>query len=213
MTRSRRPGRPSSSRPTVEVGLLRGPTSAGTATRRRDVHGDERDEGSSYGTTFIESRGYWNEFWDALLDLDEDFFEAYTRFLVGAVEVGPARPEDQGVRLHRGRRRSDAPVRPGDPAAHQAGAWLRRNRGGDHGGARADGDPRHPRVQHRRADPRRGARGGRTADRRRALGAPAGDQGRLHREARLLEPVLGRDADGSTPSSSRPTRSSRRCHG
>ena len=29
---------------------------------------------------FIDARGYWNEFWDALLDLDEDFFEAYTRF-------------------------------------------------------------------------------------------------------------------------------------
>ena len=38
---------------------------------------------------------------------------------------------------------------------------LRRDGAGDHGGARADGDARHPRLQHRRADPRRGARGGR----------------------------------------------------
>ena len=26
---------------------------------------------------FIEARGYWNEFWDGLLMLDADFFEAY----------------------------------------------------------------------------------------------------------------------------------------
>ena len=29
---------------------------------------------------FIESRGYWNPFWDSLLDADEDFFAAYTDF-------------------------------------------------------------------------------------------------------------------------------------
>ena len=29
---------------------------------------------------FTEERGYWAEFWDGLLTLDEDFFEAYLQF-------------------------------------------------------------------------------------------------------------------------------------
>ena len=29
---------------------------------------------------FIEERGYWATFWDGLLTLDEDFFEAYLQF-------------------------------------------------------------------------------------------------------------------------------------
>jgi alkylhydroperoxidase/carboxymuconolactone decarboxylase family protein YurZ len=29
---------------------------------------------------FIDARGYWNEFWDGLLKLDPDFFEAYLQF-------------------------------------------------------------------------------------------------------------------------------------
>jgi alkylhydroperoxidase/carboxymuconolactone decarboxylase family protein YurZ len=29
---------------------------------------------------FIEGRGYWNEFWDGLLVLDVEFFEAYLQF-------------------------------------------------------------------------------------------------------------------------------------
>lgn len=29
---------------------------------------------------FIEERGYWNEFWEGLLSLDEEFFEAYLNF-------------------------------------------------------------------------------------------------------------------------------------
>src|SRR5581483_6401994 len=42
---------------------------------------------------FIESRGYWNEFWDALLDLDEDFFEAYTQFSSVPWRSGPLDPK------------------------------------------------------------------------------------------------------------------------
>ena len=30
--------------------------------------------------TFIADRGYWNEFWDGLLTLDPEFFEAYLQF-------------------------------------------------------------------------------------------------------------------------------------
>ena len=106
-----------------------------------------------------------------------------------------ARPEDQGVRLHRGRRGCDAPVRARHPPARQAGARARGDRRGDHGGAGAHRDARHPRMQHRGADPRRGARGGGPADRRDALGASARAEGRLRREARLLAPVLERDPD------------------
>jgi alkylhydroperoxidase/carboxymuconolactone decarboxylase family protein YurZ len=29
---------------------------------------------------FVEARGYWNPFWDGLLTLDPDFFEAYLNF-------------------------------------------------------------------------------------------------------------------------------------
>jgi alkylhydroperoxidase/carboxymuconolactone decarboxylase family protein YurZ len=43
--------------------------SAPTSERKKQL----RDE-------FIEARGYWNEFWDNLLELDEDFFRAYTEF-------------------------------------------------------------------------------------------------------------------------------------
>ena len=42
---------------------------------------------------FIEARGYWNEFWDSLLELDEDFFEAYTRFSSVPWKQGPLEPK------------------------------------------------------------------------------------------------------------------------
>ena len=42
---------------------------------------------------FIDSRGYWNEFWDSLLGLDEDFFEAYTHFSSVPWKSGPLEPK------------------------------------------------------------------------------------------------------------------------
>jgi alkylhydroperoxidase/carboxymuconolactone decarboxylase family protein YurZ len=39
---------------------------------------DERRE--ALKTDFEAKRGYWHEFWDGLLELDPDFFEAYGRF-------------------------------------------------------------------------------------------------------------------------------------
>jgi alkylhydroperoxidase/carboxymuconolactone decarboxylase family protein YurZ len=42
---------------------------------------------------FIDSRGYWNEFWNGLLELDEDFFEAYTRFSSVPWRSGPLEPK------------------------------------------------------------------------------------------------------------------------
>jgi alkylhydroperoxidase/carboxymuconolactone decarboxylase family protein YurZ len=42
---------------------------------------------------FIEARGYWNSFWDSLLDLDPEFFEAYTRFSSVPWRHGPLDPK------------------------------------------------------------------------------------------------------------------------
>jgi alkylhydroperoxidase/carboxymuconolactone decarboxylase family protein YurZ len=42
---------------------------------------------------FIEARGYWNEFWDSLLDLDEEFFAAYTSFSSVPWRHGPLDPK------------------------------------------------------------------------------------------------------------------------
>jgi Carboxymuconolactone decarboxylase family len=42
---------------------------------------------------FIDRRGYWNEFWDGLLSLDPDFFEAYLRFSSVPWESGTLEPK------------------------------------------------------------------------------------------------------------------------
>src|SRR6185295_8391166 len=42
---------------------------------------------------FIDGRGYWSPFWDSLLDMDEDFFEAYMRFSSVPWKTGPLDPK------------------------------------------------------------------------------------------------------------------------
>ena len=42
---------------------------------------------------FIEVRGYWNGFWDSLLELDENFFEAYMQFSAVPWRSGPLDPK------------------------------------------------------------------------------------------------------------------------
>src|SRR5439155_450793 len=42
---------------------------------------------------FIEARGYWSELWNSLLELDEDFFEAYMRFSSVPWKSGPLEPK------------------------------------------------------------------------------------------------------------------------
>ena len=42
---------------------------------------------------FIESRGYWNAIWDGVLELDEDFFEAYMNFSSVPWKSGPLDPK------------------------------------------------------------------------------------------------------------------------
>jgi alkylhydroperoxidase/carboxymuconolactone decarboxylase family protein YurZ len=42
---------------------------------------------------FVDRRGYWNEFWDGLLVLDPDFFEAYLAFSGVPWKKGPLEPK------------------------------------------------------------------------------------------------------------------------
>ena len=42
---------------------------------------------------FIEARGYWSELWNSLLELDEEFFEAYMRFSSVPWKSGPLEPK------------------------------------------------------------------------------------------------------------------------
>lgn len=52
---------------------------------------------------FEKNRGYWHDTWDQVLDLDPDFFEAYTQFSAvpfrqreGEGEARPVRPRERG---------------------------------------------------------------------------------------------------------------------
>ena len=42
---------------------------------------------------FIDARGYWNPFWDGLLQLDPDFFETYLAFSSVPWRSGPLEPK------------------------------------------------------------------------------------------------------------------------
>lgn len=42
---------------------------------------------------FIEARGYWNSFWDGLLELDPNFFSAYLHFSGVPWRTGPLEPK------------------------------------------------------------------------------------------------------------------------
>jgi alkylhydroperoxidase/carboxymuconolactone decarboxylase family protein YurZ len=42
---------------------------------------------------FVEARGYWNAFWDGLLQLDPDFFEAYLEFFAVPWKNGKLEPK------------------------------------------------------------------------------------------------------------------------
>ena len=42
---------------------------------------------------FVEARGYWNPFWEGLLSLDPDFFEAYLAFSAVPWRTGVLEPK------------------------------------------------------------------------------------------------------------------------
>src|SRR5512146_625721 len=62
-------------------------------TGRRRRMSTAMDRKKQLRDEFIEARGYWNEFWDSLLELDEAFFEAYTRFSSVPWKQGPLDPK------------------------------------------------------------------------------------------------------------------------
>ncbi|MET7993517.1 carboxymuconolactone decarboxylase family protein [Amycolatopsis sp. NPDC005232] len=43
-------------------------------------NGTDVDRQNKLRETFLAERGYWNTFWEGLLSLDPDFFEAYLNF-------------------------------------------------------------------------------------------------------------------------------------
>lgn len=51
------------------------------------------DQQKALRDTFIAERGYWNPFWDGLLTLDSDFFDAYLRFSSVPWKSGPLEPK------------------------------------------------------------------------------------------------------------------------
>jgi alkylhydroperoxidase/carboxymuconolactone decarboxylase family protein YurZ len=56
------------------------------ATQLTDRQRELREE-------FVDSRGFWNEFWDSLLTLDEDFFKTYLDFSSVPWRSGPLEPK------------------------------------------------------------------------------------------------------------------------
>ena len=44
---------------------------------------------------FIDARGYWNAFWDGLLELDPEFFNAYLEFSGVPWGKGPLSPKEK----------------------------------------------------------------------------------------------------------------------
>jgi alkylhydroperoxidase/carboxymuconolactone decarboxylase family protein YurZ len=51
------------------------------------------DEQRELRERFVETRGYWNPFWDGLLTLDREFFEAYLEFSSVPWRTGPLTPK------------------------------------------------------------------------------------------------------------------------
>ena len=103
---------------------------------------------------FTATRGYWHSFWDEMLELDPELFEAYTAFS-SVPGTRHARAQGQGVRLHRLRHLGDPPLRQGLKLHIENALGY---------GAHAAGDPRghgdrqrarHPRGDHgvRRSSP------------------------------------------------------------
>jgi alkylhydroperoxidase/carboxymuconolactone decarboxylase family protein YurZ len=114
---------------------------------------------------FIDSRGYWNAFWDSLLDLDEEFFEAYTRFSSVPWKSGPLPPKIKEFVY----------IAVDAAATHLYEPGIRQHikQALVHGATAAE-------IMEVLE----------LTDRRDAVGAPARAEGRLHAETRLLAPVL-----------------------
>ena len=144
---------------------------------------------------FIRVRGAWSDSWESRPPAGPGVPGQLPELLRRAVAEEPPGRQGQGVHLHRGRRQRHAHVPARRPAAHPGRAGPGGHAAGDHGGAGAGRHARHPRHEHRRADPGRGAGGEGPAHRPGpAHRLSGGGQGRVHQDARVLALVLGRDA-------------------
>ena len=166
---------------------------------------------------YIALRGVWSPVWDQLLDEDPEFFAAYLKFSgVPFRDGGPPRPEDQGAPL--------VAIDAAGRISTSRGSRLHIRRAIEHGATEAEllevlaahRDARaSTRVDHRRADPVRGARRQRHDEPRTStlLRAPGAAQGATSRRTAATGTRSG------TASSSRPrllrgaTSSSRRTRG
>ena len=61
--------------------------------RPLDVDSPLTDRQEQIKSEFTTKRGYWNEFWDGLLRLDPEFFDAYTAFSAHPWETGTLDPK------------------------------------------------------------------------------------------------------------------------
>jgi len=65
---------------------------AGEAGLQLDQQGDD-ERRTQLKEEFTRKRGYWNPFWDGLLQVDPDLFQAYTAFSSVPWESGPLEPK------------------------------------------------------------------------------------------------------------------------
>jgi alkylhydroperoxidase/carboxymuconolactone decarboxylase family protein YurZ len=60
---------------------------------KRPVRGPLSDKQVQLKEAFTRNRGYWHEFWDGLLELDPELFEAYVNFSSVPWRTGPLEPK------------------------------------------------------------------------------------------------------------------------
>ena len=96
---------------------------------------------------FERNRGYWNSFWDDVLVLDPDFFEAYTQFSSVPWKSGPLEPKVKELIYTAFDVAATHMFAPGLRQHIRNALGVRRHAGGDHGGLRARQHDRRPGVQ------------------------------------------------------------------
>jgi len=64
-------------------------------SKHETINRDLNERKQQLKDDFIKGRGYWNEFWDGLLLLDDDFFEVYIQFSTVPWKKGPLSPKQK----------------------------------------------------------------------------------------------------------------------
>ncbi len=83
---------------------------------------------------FQARRGYWNPFWDGLLQLDPSFFEAYLEFSSVPWDHGTLAPKIREMLYIAIDAATTHLYEPGPPPAHSQRPEIRRDTSRDHGG-------------------------------------------------------------------------------